>query len=247
MKIRERTASDEITQKFTGKEHDDGTNLDYFGARYYDADMGIWISPDAQRQFHGPYTYAGNGTSPTNGVDKDGNLLVIGAVVGGVGGAACGMLSVWYSDNLNIWQAGMIVASSAAGGVVMGTLDPSMGIGTVMAIGAATGVTTQYLENVAKGKANPLKWDGGDYGEIAASGVLGAVVPGAGKVVGKAIEPTIPVLKAGMKATSAKGMKVVAEIAKAKSMAKAGDQAMDFVETGVDILLTSKKEGAFSN
>src|SRR6478609_593237 len=32
--------------KFTGKERDAETNNDYFGARYYNASMGRWLSPD---------------------------------------------------------------------------------------------------------------------------------------------------------------------------------------------------------
>lgn len=30
----------------TGKERDSETGLDYFGARYYGANMGRWMSPD---------------------------------------------------------------------------------------------------------------------------------------------------------------------------------------------------------
>jgi RHS repeat-associated protein len=33
-------------RKFTGKERDTETGLDYFGARYYGANMGRWMSPD---------------------------------------------------------------------------------------------------------------------------------------------------------------------------------------------------------
>jgi hypothetical protein len=29
--------------KFTGKERDDETNYDYFGARYYDSRIGRWL------------------------------------------------------------------------------------------------------------------------------------------------------------------------------------------------------------
>lgn len=58
------------TEKFTSKEHDEGIELDYFGARYYDADLSVWISPDPVRQYHSPYTYCGG--DPTNCVDKDG-------------------------------------------------------------------------------------------------------------------------------------------------------------------------------
>ncbi len=32
--------------KFTGKERDTETGLDYFGGRYYASNMGRWMSPD---------------------------------------------------------------------------------------------------------------------------------------------------------------------------------------------------------
>ena len=32
--------------KFTGKERDSESGLDYFGARYYASGMGRWMSPD---------------------------------------------------------------------------------------------------------------------------------------------------------------------------------------------------------
>ncbi|HEX6880043.1 MAG TPA: RHS repeat-associated core domain-containing protein, partial [Terriglobales bacterium] len=35
--------------KFTGKERDTETGLDYFGARYYASNMGRWMSPDDVR------------------------------------------------------------------------------------------------------------------------------------------------------------------------------------------------------
>ena len=68
--------SDKVTENFTGKERDDETELDYFGARYLDPMLGLWISVDAKRQFASPYLYAGNGVNPVNGVDGDGNVLL---------------------------------------------------------------------------------------------------------------------------------------------------------------------------
>ena len=50
-----------VTENFTGKEHDDEISLDYFGARYLDPMLGMWISVDPARQFASPYLYAGNG------------------------------------------------------------------------------------------------------------------------------------------------------------------------------------------
>ena len=40
-----------VTENFTGKERDDETQLNYFGARYLDPMLGMWISVDPMRQF----------------------------------------------------------------------------------------------------------------------------------------------------------------------------------------------------
>ncbi len=58
-----------ITETFTGKEYDEQIQLDYFGARYYDADIGLWISPDPMRQFFSSYAY---GSNPIRSIDKNG-------------------------------------------------------------------------------------------------------------------------------------------------------------------------------
>ncbi|MCQ2109293.1 MAG: hypothetical protein MJZ05_11095 [Fibrobacter sp.] len=55
-------AGDKVTENFTGKEKDDETELNYFGARYLDPMLGLWISVDPARQFSSPYLYAGNGS-----------------------------------------------------------------------------------------------------------------------------------------------------------------------------------------
>ena len=49
-----------------------GMRLSYFGARYYDAEIGVWGSTDAGGQFWSPYAYAGN---PVSMVDPDGNFF----------------------------------------------------------------------------------------------------------------------------------------------------------------------------
>lgn len=65
-----------VTENFTGKEHDDEIALNYFGARYLDPMLGMWISVDPARQFASPYLYAGNGVNPVNVVDPDGNYTL---------------------------------------------------------------------------------------------------------------------------------------------------------------------------
>jgi RHS repeat-associated protein len=64
--------------KFTGKERDSETGLDYFGARYYGNSMGRWISPDplmasahsSDPQSWNRYVYTFN--NPLRYIDPDG-------------------------------------------------------------------------------------------------------------------------------------------------------------------------------
>jgi RHS repeat-associated protein len=65
-----------VTENFTGKEHDDEIALDYFGARYLDPMLGMWISVDPARQFSSPYLYAGNGMNPLSHYDANGNYMI---------------------------------------------------------------------------------------------------------------------------------------------------------------------------
>ena len=65
--------TDKVTENYTGKELDDETELGYWGARYLDLMLGMWISVDPMRQFASPYLYAGNGVNPMNAIDLDGN------------------------------------------------------------------------------------------------------------------------------------------------------------------------------
>ncbi len=75
-------AGDKVTENFTGKERDDETELNYFGARYLDPMLGLWTSVDPARQFASPYLYAGNGVNPIGAIDPDGNFT-LGAQVRG--------------------------------------------------------------------------------------------------------------------------------------------------------------------
>src|SRR5574344_2553581 len=69
--------TNKVTETFTGKEKDDETELSYFGARYLDQMLGMWVSVDAKRQFTSPYLYAGNGANPIIGFDPDGNRSIV--------------------------------------------------------------------------------------------------------------------------------------------------------------------------
>jgi RHS repeat-associated protein len=78
-------ADDSTREKFSGKELDNdgegpdeadptntitGVQLDYFGGRYYDAQVGRWISADPADQFFDKYNYCGDNS--INEFDPDG-------------------------------------------------------------------------------------------------------------------------------------------------------------------------------
>jgi RHS repeat-associated protein len=91
-------AADTVNQKFTGKERDVETGLDYFGARYLSSAQGRWTSPDwsaapqpvpyaslGDPQTLNLYAYVRN--SPLGRADADGHC-------GGPGESDCGSITV---------------------------------------------------------------------------------------------------------------------------------------------------------
>lgn len=67
-----------VESRYTGKERDAESGLDYFGARYYGSNMGRFMSPDKPVDQHPEdpqswnlYTYVRN--NPLSSIDQDGN------------------------------------------------------------------------------------------------------------------------------------------------------------------------------
>jgi RHS repeat-associated protein len=75
--------TDPVRMTFTTKEFDNesGMGLYYFGARYYDPEVGGWTSTDAAGQFWNPYAYAGDPISMT---DPDGNFFGLDPLTAGL-------------------------------------------------------------------------------------------------------------------------------------------------------------------
>lgn len=74
---------DKVAEGYTGKEHDDDlTRLTYFGARWLDPELGMWMSPDAINVYSNPYAFGGGkaGGDPINYTDPDGNCPICLAV-----------------------------------------------------------------------------------------------------------------------------------------------------------------------
>jgi len=76
--ICQRNSSWNIPYTFSGKEKDAETGYSYFGARYYDSDISIWLSVDPLSSIYptlSPYAYVAN--NPIIYYDPDGRIIGI--------------------------------------------------------------------------------------------------------------------------------------------------------------------------
>ena len=97
--ISQRNSSFDSRYKFSAKacptywrKLDDATNFNYFGARYLDSDLSIFISVDrfvAKYPHLSPYQYVFY--NPTNHIDINGDTVYIYFVTGGLGHTAIGV------------------------------------------------------------------------------------------------------------------------------------------------------------
>jgi len=93
--------------KFSGKEKDDETGFSYFGARYYDGDLSVWLSVDPMSDKYPSlscYMYCGGNPvvlvdpdgmsvgTPSTHTDEDGNVIAV---------YNDGDNSVYKHDNIN--------------------------------------------------------------------------------------------------------------------------------------------------
>jgi RHS repeat-associated protein len=82
--VDQRNSSWNTPYTFSGKEKDTETGYSYFGARYYNSDLSIWLSVDPMSDKYpsmSPYNYCGN--NPVMLVDPDGRdwILINGNTV----------------------------------------------------------------------------------------------------------------------------------------------------------------------
>jgi RHS repeat-associated protein len=136
-----------------------GTRLFYFGSRYYDPELGIWLSVDPASQFANAYGYSSN---PLLMVDKDGNFfwlipVAIGAAVGAVQGYSMGK------------------AKGAEGGSMFGYIFGGAIIGGISGY-ATAGVGNAVTGAVGTGLAG---WSGAGFTAATVGGAAGSAVGGA--------------------------------------------------------------------
>ncbi len=174
--------TDTAKHKFTGKELD-STGLYFYGARYYDPEIGRFISADTivqapyDPQSLNRYSYCRN--NPINYVDPSGHFfwfviaaIAISATIGGVSAA------------INGGSIGMGIFMGALGGVLVG----AGGVAASALWGPAWAFVGASVGGAASGAANAAVF-GGNIGYGALTGAIGAGVGcgvgyGVGKVAG---------------------------------------------------------------
>ena len=172
-------SADKVTENFTGRELDDETELGYWGARYLDLMLGVWISVDPARQFVSPYLYAGNGYNPVNVVDPDGNDLA---------SAAASAPSAFY--NLYLAEKNAALRGESYSGIVgagliaffttlgAGALMGPTSTGGQMAFGAASAALVETADQAIAQEKTPSEWDMDEIAHQARNGAILGLIGG---------------------------------------------------------------------
>ena len=185
------SGEDQSRSKYGGKELDRAADIYYFGDRFYDPDLGRFLSPDPDWQFNSPY--ASDDDDPKDYFDPNGQFafLIAAIVIGAVIGAYSGGAAVNHDANPASWNwssgetwAGMI------GGAVLGGVGGAAGsaiagagfgaAGTLAAMGVLGGVENFAFTAMGGGGPEEL---GISFAQGFAFGVLFA---GAGAAIGRA-------------------------------------------------------------
>lgn len=100
--------------------------LNHFGARYYDADIGLWTSVDPMRQHWSGYTYGSN--NPINRVDPDGNLDELLMAEGDDARKVWEPVKDDIIDEEGVWDVGLHGAENI---LVLPVLEPENGLNEI--------------------------------------------------------------------------------------------------------------------
>ena len=183
--------------KFTGKERDAETGYDYFGARYYSADMPLWLSVDPLADKYpniSPYAYCN--WNPVKYVDPDGKAIHVaaGAIIGAVIGGTISGISAMNDPTKSGRQVLGAIAGGALSGAITGgaaafTGGLSLGATGTIAFGAISGAAGESAGSLISQGIGNGEIDGG---EVVRAGLVGAA---AGTITGAASKGVSEVVK----------------------------------------------------
>ena len=140
-------------RRFTGQRWDSYTQLIEMGARWYDAQIGRWISPDtivpapANPQSFNRYSYVYN--RPLAFVDRDGQFPwpVVGVVIGGA--VTGGVIGVAFVPNILPWDPQMMITDRVADPITSN--DMTGWLSNQMVTNAQSGVVQDIRANWTSG------------------------------------------------------------------------------------------------
>ncbi|MFA5125304.1 MAG: RHS repeat-associated core domain-containing protein [Patescibacteria group bacterium] len=160
--------TDATAYKFTGKELD-STGLYFYSARYYDPEIGRFVSADTivqapyDPQSLNRYAYCRN--NPIKYVDPSGHFFWVAAIIGAIVGAISGGISAA--------QAGGSIWGGIFFGAVFGGATGAIGFGVGQALQAAAEAAKQAITAVGGALITGLEFGIGAVGSGMASGFAG--------------------------------------------------------------------------
>lgn len=158
--------------RYTAREFDTETNLDYYRARYYDSSAGRFLSEDPINFRAGVNFYLYVYNKPIRLRDPRGKDPVIGGTVGAILGGIYGGIGAAADNNASLGDILAGIGAGAFTGGLIGALDPSLGIGTVALITGGGDLVGQLATGHGFDKCKPINV--GSVLGAAAGGALGA-------------------------------------------------------------------------
>jgi len=169
--------SDVTNYKFTGKELDSATGLYYYGARYYDPEIGRFTQPDTivqapyDPQTLNRYSYCRN--NPLKYTDPTGHWFGIDNIIGAIFGAIIGGINAWITGG-DIWKG---MAAGAVSGFIFSFIGGLQLSGIAQTIahgagGAASGAISALIHGTDVGMGALL---GG--ASAGAANIAGGILP----------------------------------------------------------------------
>jgi len=175
----EQNGSYNTPYKYNGKELDSETGLYYYGARYYNPELSLWLSVDPLADHPnvlGWSSYHFSYNSPLSNTDPDGKLPVplvtgaIGGAIGGIVGGAIGFFTTKGSLKQKLKGAGKGLVGGAVGGFIVGS-----GAGLIAGAGLTTGgaIIATGVVGGASGAASSTAVQGLEWGLGERDGISG--------------------------------------------------------------------------